>query len=187
MRSARLLTILAALLVAPLAGGGMPPASEPRAERMDAWRASLAAADEARVEGRRDEAERLYVEVIDAAARTGERNLLLARALDGLADLCRLAGRYPEARTHYLESAAMLERMLGPGQPRLATTLHNLAVVEWNLGEAQAAETHLARALAIWEASFGAGSPQAENSRAVRSGLRARLADEKQYEPAITE
>jgi hypothetical protein len=172
MPTARLFVRLAVLFHASLALGGMPPASQPRAERMNAWRETLAAADEARVAGRDEVAERLYVQVVEAAAGTGERNLLVARALDGWGDLCRRAGRYPEARTHYLESAGMWERMLGPDQPRLATTLHNLAVVEWRLGEPAAARSHLSRALAIWEASLGPESPEAENSRAFQREIR---------------
>ena len=77
--------------------------------------------------------------------------MLLARALDGLADVRRAQQDWSEAEGLYLRSAAMWESLLGPDQPRLATTLHNLGVVYLRQDKASEAEVALQRALALWE------------------------------------
>jgi tetratricopeptide (TPR) repeat protein len=166
--------LVAVLAAVPIVAAGIPRSSQPRAERMADWRAKLHAADYALHRERPEEAERLYREVIDDAAKTDEESLLVARAVDGMADLCRAAGRFQEAVEYYRRAAAMWEPLLGPRQPREATTLHNLAVVEAALGEIEAAQAHLLEALDIWEASLGPDSPQARTSRAVYHRLTSR-------------
>ena len=70
---------------------------------------------------------------------------------DGLADVRRLENRPEEAESLYVRSAGMWEALLGPDQPRLATTLHNLGTVCAGLGKPEKARAYLARALSIWE------------------------------------
>ena len=154
MRRCRLV-LLAALVAAPVLGAGLPRSSQPRADRMAGWRVMLEAADHALRSDRPEEAERIYRELMDAAAKIDDESLLVARAVDGMADLCRDSDRLPEALEYYRRAARMWERLLGPRQPRRATTLHNLAVVEMTLGELEAARGHLLEALSIWEESFG--------------------------------
>lgn len=156
----------------------LPRASRSRAARMDLWRTQLAEAERAVAEGREREAEALYREVIEQAAGTRDPGLLAARALDGLADLCRREDRLDEARELYSRSAGMWERLLGPRQPRLAVTLHNLGVVETARGEYVAADEHLLRALSIWEEAYGADSAQAENTRRARRRLQRRMEED---------
>lgn len=144
---------------------------------MDRWREQIAAAEQAANEGRSAEAEALYRAVLEQSAAIDDPGLLVARAVDGLADLCRRDDRSAEARELYLRSAEMWERLLGPRQPRLAITLHNLGVVETARGEYAAAEPHLLHALSIWEESYGADSAQAENTRRALRALQRRAAD----------
>lgn len=177
MMPIRWVSLLACLLALQNVSAGFPRASQPRAVRTDAWRTKIAAAEKAAEQDREEEAETLYREVLDQSAELDDSGLLVARAVDGLADLCRRQERLAEARDLYLRSAGMWERLLGPRQPRLAVTLHNLGLVETARGDHAAAEAHLLRALAIWEESFGADSAQAENTRRAQRRVRQRIGE----------
>jgi tetratricopeptide (TPR) repeat protein len=159
------ISLVAALAAIQVRAGEYPSWSQERAALLEDWRAKLDAAEELSRQEEVGRAEALYRDVLDEAAGRESEGLLVARAADGLADLYRLEGRLAEAAELYRRAAAMWERLLGPRQPRLAVTLHNLGTVCLKLGEAQEAERHLKRALAIWEKSYGVDSPQAENSR----------------------
>lgn len=165
------IVLLSLLLFAPLWANELPRESKPRAARHAAWRADLAAADRAAREGLSARAETLYRQVLRQAEECGDGTLLLARAADGLADLCRDAGRHEEARTLYLRSIAVWEETLGPGQPRMAISLHNLGTVEMELQRYEEADVHLRQALRIWEISLGPDSDQAANTRQARRVL----------------
>lgn len=159
------------------AAAALPRASQPRADLMESWRAKIAAAEQAAEAERDTEAEKLYREVLDQSEASERAGLLEARAVDGLADLCRKQERLEEAQELYRRAAGLWESLLGPGQPRLAVTLHNLGVVETARGEFVAAEDHLRRALEIWEKSYGAESEQARNTRRAQRQLQRRSAD----------
>jgi hypothetical protein len=73
----------------------------------------------------------------------------------------------------------MWGKLLGPRQPRLAITLHNLAVVELALDRPEEARGHVLAALEIWELSLGSDSAQAQQSRALRERVAARLNQER--------
>lgn len=143
-----------------------------RAETVRLLRSRLEEGERALRSSRLDEAETFFREALERAADLNEPNLLLARAVDGLADLHRLRGRHAEAETLYLRSVAMWERLLGERQPRLATSLHNLGVVLIEQDKTEPAERTLTRALAIWEATLGADSPEARNTRRALRSLR---------------
>jgi tetratricopeptide (TPR) repeat protein len=156
----------------------IPSWSRDRAERLDRWRALLADAERAREEDRLDDAAGYYGSVIDEAREAGDESLLLARAVDGLADTCRLRGELDDAERLYRQVAPMWERLLGPDQPRLATTLHHLGLVEWRLEHRTEAAAHLERARSIFERSFGVDSAEARNTRLALERL------DESYEPA---
>lgn len=149
-----------------------------RADAVRAVRSQLAEAENARETGRIDAAQAGYEKAAAAAALLGEPNLLLARALDGAADLARTGGRLEEAERGYLRAAALWNELLGPRQPRLATTLHNLGAVYLQLGRPDDAGRSFREALAIWESSFGVDSPEAANTRAALDALRSALEDD---------
>jgi tetratricopeptide (TPR) repeat protein len=144
-----------------------PTASRERSRVLERLRADLRRAEEALGGGRLDAAAALYSGVAEEALALGRPNLPLARAIDGLADVRRLEGRLPDAAALYAESAALWPDLLGERQPRLATTLHNLGAVHLELGRPGDAAGPLRRALAIFEESFGPGSPQAAGTRAL--------------------
>jgi tetratricopeptide (TPR) repeat protein len=173
------LFVLLLLLAAPAFCEVIPPESRPHAARMDQWRTMLDAADEALRGERPQEAERIYTEVIAAAETLEKVNLLVARAIDALADLRAEQGRLSEAQALYRRAAKMWGKLLGPRQPRLAITLHNLAVVELALDRPEEARGHVLAALEIWELSLGSDSAQAQQSRALRERVAARLNQER--------
>ena len=160
MGRARRMPLLA--LVALLAVGSSVASDGTTLERL---RATLNAAQRGLVDGRYEEAGKLFRQVAREATGMSEPNLPLARAIDGLADVQRLSGRLDEAAGLYLRSSRMWESRLGERQPRLATTLHNLAMVYVAQGDPDRATPQLRRALEIWEATLGASSPQAANTR----------------------
>jgi len=84
----------------------------------------------------------------------------------------RLEGRPARAVDLYLRSIEIWESVLGPGQPRLATSLHNLGVTYLALDRPDEAAPLWRRALAIWETTLGPDSPQARNTRSLYRRLR---------------
>lgn len=165
------------LLAPPAPAQHMPSSSKPRAERHAAWRALLDAAERAMIARDWDAAESAFASVIDDARAADDGGLLLARALDGLASLRHATGRLQEAGELYRESAKLLERALGPGQPRLALTLHNLGVVYVEQERFDDAREPLERALLVFEKTIGADSPQAESTRHVLGVAESRRRD----------
>jgi tetratricopeptide (TPR) repeat protein len=161
-------------LVLVLTWGGVTPllihaglSGESPGDRFMRWRDSLEIAEHAADDGDLKVAEAHYREVIDDAEDPRQANVLLARALDGLADVRRAQQNWSEAEGLYLRSAEMWESLLGPDQPRLATTLHNLGVVYLHQDKAREAEVALQRALALWERALGQDSIEAENTRRI--------------------
>jgi hypothetical protein len=155
-------TLLIALLPA------LALASE-RGQALERQREALDGAERARSDEHYARARTLYLEVLDASAEAP--SLPRARALDGLADIERERGRPAEAADLYRRSAALWERLLGPEQPRLAVTLHNLGVVEAARSRPDLARAPLERALAIWNRAYGADSRQSANTRRLLERL----------------
>lgn len=165
---------LAILAGWPAAAQRMPPESRPRAEQYATWRAMLSDSDRALGEGRLEEAEAGLLTVIEQARAAKHEGLLLARAIDRLADLHVEQGELEEAELLYTESAGLWARLLGETQPRLGVTLHNLGVVYLRQERVEQARGSLRRALAIFESSIGERSPQAIRTRQILQTLDAR-------------
>lgn len=159
----------ATTLLALLALGGVPTDAGSRGGTLERLRATLNEAERELDDGHLARAATLYRRAGEEASGLGGANLPLARALDGLADVHRLAGRPADAAELYVRSAAMWETLLGERQPRLAITLHNLGIVYLAQERGDLAAPYLRRALQIWEATLGPASPQAlETGRALR-------------------
>jgi tetratricopeptide (TPR) repeat protein len=159
----------AATVLALFALSGVPTDAESRGGTLERLRATLNEAERERDDGHLARAAVLYRRAGEEASGLGGANLPLARALDGLADVHRLAGRPADAAELYVRSAAMWETLLGGRQPRLAITLHNLGIVYLAQERGDLAAPHLHRALEIWEATLGPASAQAqETGRALR-------------------
>ena len=150
---------------APALGYPLPPGSADRAERYELWRAEVEKGERAMAEGRWSDAEPSFEKVIEESRAIDDHSLLLARALDRLGDLRRRDERWQDAELLYLEAATLWERHLGPAQPRLAITLHNLGVIYIGQERYEEARTTLHRALTIIEQTLGTEAEQAADTR----------------------
>lgn len=168
--------LVAALLAADtVPAAELPAPSKERARLTEELRSKIRGAESRRIAGDSAGARTLYLQVVEQAERFAEPPLFLAQAVDGLADLHREAGEWAEADGYYVRAAALWERLLGPDQPRLAVSLHNLASVRMARGDLRGAEAPLRRALDIFERSLGTDSDEARNSRRAAAELERRL------------
>ena len=159
--------VLSLLVVAvvPAFGYPLPKGSEERAERYALWRAEVEEGEHALAQERWPEAESAFLTVIDGSRAIEDTSMLLARALDGLGELRRREERWSDAERLYVEAAELWEKYLGPEQPRVAITLHNLGVVHIGQGRYEDARVTLGRALAILERALGPDTAQATATR----------------------
>ena len=167
-RQRRLVTVGSILLLATASFAG------PRRADVARLRGHLTSATEAVQSDDPERAAELYKLVMLETEGWDGPNLLLARAVDGLADVERDQGRVDRAEALYLRAIPMWEQLLGHDQPRLAITLNNLAAIYVDQGRPDEAEPPLRRALDIWVARFGADSERARiTKRAYQSLLQA--------------
>ena len=123
-----------------------------------------------------NEAVALVQAVADTTGNWNRPGLLHARAVDGAGDACRDLARPDLAEGHYRRAAELWERLLGPDQPRLAVTLHNLGAVIAEQGRDDEAGPVFRRAAEVWSRGPFAASEPAEASRraaAARGALSA--------------
>ncbi len=153
------------------AAADLPSRARARNDVQDRWRARIAQAEQARGEGRLEDAEALYRGILDEGVKLQRPHMLLARAIDGMGDVYRVWQRLDEAAAYYRRAAEMWEPLLGADQPRLALTLHNLGTVYLAQGKLDDAGTAFDRALQIWEIALGAESEQARLTRSVAAGM----------------
>jgi tetratricopeptide (TPR) repeat protein len=160
-------TVLLAIVASgvPALGYPMPPGSEERAERYAQWRTEVEKGEQALAEGRWLEAESAFVNVIEQSRAIDDTSMLFARALDGLGDLRLRDESWSDAERLYLEAERLWKKYLGPDQPRVAITLHNLGVVRIGQGRYEEAQETLRRALSIIERTLGPDSAQAAETR----------------------
>jgi serine/threonine protein kinase/tetratricopeptide (TPR) repeat protein len=126
-------------------------------------------------QGRLDDAERLYRQVLAFPGRTPPR--LRAAVVEGLADVELRRGNLDASAALYDEALAEYGRLLGPEHPRLALTLWGVGhVMEGRaraaLPDTQAVEAHLDRAeqayrqaLGLQLGSYGAAHPLVASTR----------------------
>lgn len=165
---------LLALFVAGASNG-----SESGAERVARWRAALDVAEVAAAERHWAAAEAALAAVIGEADTADRRGLLYVRAIDLLGDVRRGEGRAAEAAALYATALPLWERVLGPGQPRIAVTLHNLGAMRLELGEAGEAAVAFRRALSIFASTLGPESTQAQGTKRALRVAERRAADQR--------
>jgi tetratricopeptide (TPR) repeat protein len=64
-------------------------------------------------------------------------------------------GQYTKAEPLYQRSLTILEKALSPEHPDVATSLHNLAALNYEQGQYGKAEPLFQRTLTIWEKALG--------------------------------
>jgi len=160
-----LLVIALAAGICQSQAGAIPGRSAQRARLFDEWRNTLQAADSARSERRHTEAAASYRSVIESAEAAHPRHLLVARAIDGLADVHRTQRRWNDAAAGYARSSEMWADLLGADQPRRAVSLHHLGMVQMELEQLEPAKQSFAEARRIFAQAFGADSREALNTK----------------------
>ena len=109
--------------------------------------------------GRYDEAEVLYIGILDAYERLGLRDLSVGAALSNLASLYISQRRYDDAEPLSQRALDIAEQQLGANDPDLVLALNNLAVVYRWQRRYDDAEPLYQRALAIAEQRLGLNHP----------------------------
>lgn len=143
----------------------LPDSSRGEAKRQETWREALERAERAVAEDRWDDAEALYARVVEEARSAERPGMMLARAVDGLAEAHQHAERFVEAEQLYRESVALWQRLLGDGQPRVGISLYNLGLTYAALDRPDDARRTLTRALDVFESSLGPESGFALDTR----------------------
>eukprot|EP00752_Nemacystus_decipiens_P009335 g8343.t1 len=87
-----------------------------------------------------------------------------AHLFSAVGRLFNLQGIYEEAKRKYLHSLAMLEKVLGPDHPDVATSLNNLASLLQSQGNYGEAEGLYKRSLGIREKALGPDHPDVATS-----------------------
>ena len=143
-------------------------ASKDRAEQARVWRNTLDESRRAVHAGASDRAEALLVELLQPPRAGDVPRMLQARANDELADLYRQTDRPQLAIPRYQQSILALKQLFGPGQPRVAVSLHNLGICHGRAGDPEAARRVLDEALELWRATSGADSANYANTLRAR-------------------
>ena len=125
---------------------GAAVADDPRFEVLQATRAGA----DAEADGRTADALRHHERAVEVATSRLAGSILEANALDGLAFHHLSYGDPASAVPLYERSLELYRRLLSGDQPRVATTLHNLAVAESRTGRPDDAGRHAGEALEIW-------------------------------------
>jgi tetratricopeptide (TPR) repeat protein len=81
----------------------------------------------------------------------GREHLDLAKSLNQMANLRRVAGDFTGARPLFERTLAIREKALGPDHPDVAKSLNNLALVLWKTGDFAGARDLFQRVVAILE------------------------------------
>lgn len=158
-----------------LALTGLVPASAVPASRgaaIQRWTAALDGANASLRSGDLDAAGEAFSRVLSELPPDAGPPLLRARGLDGLGDVERLRGNLEPAADAYRRAVPLWEELLGPRQPRLAVTLHNLGAVLVDAGRRKEAIAVLERALTIWSAS-PESTREADSTRLLLARARA--------------
>jgi tetratricopeptide (TPR) repeat protein len=111
------------------------------------------------MEGRQDEAEKIYLRVVGLTSREDHGDTVeQAIVLNDLGLAYYHTRQYAQAVLYLTRSLNLWERLRGPDDPNTALTMYSLALSYQEDGRGDAAEPLLKRALAVAETSFGARS-----------------------------
>lgn len=123
-----------------------------------------------------DEAEKLLRQAIENVDATEDQLTSQgATRLHNLANLLLITGRLDEAEQLYLRVVQHGENTLGTSHPYFATRLNNLAGLYFRTGRYAQAERYAEQALAIYDATFPKGHPDADDIRRNLATIRAKI------------
>ncbi|HEX8698154.1 MAG TPA: serine/threonine-protein kinase [Myxococcaceae bacterium] len=99
------------------------------------------------------------VPVVRALAESTGDALTQATAYNNLGRILIDQGKYPEARESHSRALALREQALGPEHPEVATSIFNLAMVDWWMGHYEQALANTERAAALKQKALGPEHP----------------------------
>lgn len=111
------------------------------------------------VQGRIDQAEKLYLTALKVAQGFGAKDLRIAATLNNLGVLNVRRGNLEQAEKAYQQALAVRRSVLGEEDPQVAQSLSNLAFLRRSQGKTTEAESLYQQAIAIWEKRTGENSP----------------------------
>jgi serine/threonine protein kinase/tetratricopeptide (TPR) repeat protein len=117
------------------------------------------------LQGRFNDAKELYIHALAIFETAQTPATDVAAVLDDLAQDYSRANQWSLARQTYERALAIDRRVLGEDSPRVATHLHNLAVVAQNVGELPEAEALYRDAIARLERTDGPQHPETAGAR----------------------
>ncbi len=120
-----------------------------------------------RLQGRNDEALDLLQQGVDLRQAIDPDSLVLAEAINNLANLYWQLGNLDEAERLHNEALAIRSRRRGPNSQDAAVSLNNLGVIERQRENWPEAQRLLSRALEIWENELG--SEHVRNALALQN------------------
>jgi tetratricopeptide (TPR) repeat protein len=121
----------------------------------ESWQQEMATAAEAGRQSRIEDAEAALLRAIEAAAAGDPAPMLRVRSVEALADLYRSTARPEQAEPLYLEAIEAWDTLLGPGQPRVGITLHNLALLRLRQCRTDESLPLIERQLELWQGALG--------------------------------
>ncbi|XP_037423415.1 kinesin light chain 3-like isoform X1 [Triticum dicoccoides] len=129
------------------------------------WRMCTDKAREFFMEGKLDEAEKLFKAALQEAKEGfGLRDPHAASALNNLAEFYRLRKAYEKAEPLYLEAIEILEQSFGPDDIRVGAAFRNLGQYYYIQRRFDQAQTCFERALKIEGRVMGLGNPDYANT-----------------------
>lgn len=135
----------------------VPPSAGATPEQR--WVNYNAAGTRALIQGRLEEAEKLYAVAFREARTFGPQDLRLAASLNNLGVLYVRQQKFGEAGKAYQGALAIRESALGNDHPQVAQTLANMGYLEQAQGQTEEAERLYMKAVAITEKALGSDSP----------------------------
>jgi len=135
----------------------VPPAAGARPEQR--WVNYNAAGTRALIQGRLEDAEKLYAAAFREAKSFGPQDLRLAASLNNLGVLYVKQQKFGEAGKAYQGALAIRESALGNDHPQVAQTLANMAYLQQAQGQTKEAERLYMKAVAMTEKALGPDTP----------------------------
>ncbi len=110
------------------------------------------------------EAEQLHRQALNIHLQRGEETLEVATCLNDLAMIYKYQGRFPEAKSLYLSSLAIRQKLLKPNDPFLAESMNNIGALYRSWRKYSQAEGYYLRAHRIKEHIYEPDHPRMATS-----------------------